>query len=57
MVNSNTMGEFFESFRKNNFVAIEHEKISIYDVNRILQKNSNDRKLSLKELKAYSQTK
>lgn len=50
-------GEFYDSFRQHKFVAIEHEQISLYEVNKILEKNGKDTKAALKELKALSQKK
>lgn len=50
-------GQFYNSFRTHNFVAIEHEKISLYEINQVLLKNKDDKKSALNELKANSKIK
>lgn len=44
-------GKFYESFRNHGFVALEHEKISLFEINLILQKFPASKKLAVRELK------
>lgn len=44
-------GQYYNSFRKNNFVAIEHEEISIYDLHQLNHKYKQDEDGLLDELR------
>jgi restriction system protein len=50
-------GEYYSTFLKNRFVAIEHEKIGLGEINKIFEKNKQNKKGSLEDLKKLSKEK
>jgi restriction system protein len=50
-------GDYYDSFYKHGFVAIEHEKISLFEIKRIRDQHKDDKDSVYKELRELSEKK